>query len=164
MDLPHKVILHADEVRNALSLWSDAASQQEYLAQIRWRILMDFDILPSPVSHEIYFPDDLVRIKPDDVFVDCGAYDGDTIRNLLHNHRDSLKNIIAFEPDPANFQKLQQFALSLPINIRKRLSLYQLATGAKKGKVQYDATGTKSSSIGSGDLEVDCISLDEILI
>lgn len=164
LDLPHNVILHADEVRNAFSLWADAASQKEYLAQIRWRIWMDFDILPSPVTHEIYFPEDLVRIKPDDVFVDCGAYDGDTIRNLLHNQGDSLKKIIAFEPDPANFQKLQRFALSLPLNIRKRLSLYQLATGAKKGKMQFEATGTESSSIGSGDLEVDCISLDEILI
>ena len=134
MDLPHKVILHADEVRNAFSLWTDAASQQEYLAQIRWRIWMDFDTLPSPVSNEIYFPDDLVRIKPDDVFVDCGAYDGDTIRNLVHNQGDSLKKIIAFEPDPVNFQKLQRFALSLPIKYKKAIVIISTCNWSQKRK------------------------------
>jgi FkbM family methyltransferase len=163
LDLPHKVILHADEVRNVFSLWADSASQQEYLAQIRWRLHIDFEKLPSPVIHDAYFPDDLVKLLSDDVFIDCGAYDGDTIRNFLRNQGGGCKKIIAFEPDPENFQKLQQFAFSLPADIRKRLFLYQLATGTKKGKVQFEATGTESSSIGSGDVEVDCISLDEIL-
>lgn len=163
LDLPHKVILSADEVRKVFLLWADVDSQKEYLAQLRWRILMDFDTLPSPVVHEIYFPNDLVKLMPDDVFVDCGAYDGDTIRNVLHNKWVSFKKIVAFEPDPANFQKLEQFATSLPINTRNRLLLYQLAIGEKKGKVQFEAIGTESSSIGFGDFEVDCISLDEIL-
>jgi len=163
-DLPHKVYQQADEVRKIFSLWADADSQNEYLAQLRWRMLMDFDSLPSPVSHEIYFPNDLVDILPEEVFVDCGAYDGDTIRNLLRVHGDSFKKIIAFEPDPANFQKLNVFAQSLPLNIRNRLRLHQLATGLQKGKVHFEATGTEASAIGSGEVEVDCISLDEIII
>jgi len=163
LDLPHKVISHADEVRKVFSLWADVDSQHEYLAQIRWRLKLDFDILPSPVLHEIYFPNDLIRIMPDDVFVDCGAYDGDTIRNVLHGKWNSFMKIIAFEPDPANFKKLQQFAFSLPANISNKLLLQQLAIGSRKCKVHFEATGTESSSIGFGNVEVDCISLDEIL-
>ena len=162
-DMPHKVYQQADEVRKVLSLWADDTSRQEYLAQLRWRILMDFDSLPSPVSHEIYFPNDLVDVFPDDVFVDCGAYDGDTIRNLLRIRGDSFKKIIAFEPDPANFQKLQQFASTLPTNTGNRLILHQLATGMQKGKAHFEATGTEASAVGSGDFEVECASLDEIL-
>jgi FkbM family methyltransferase len=71
--------------------------------------------------------------------------------------------IIAFEPDPANFKKLQQFAFSLPANISNKLLLQQLAIGSRKCKVHFEATGTESSSIGFGNVEVDCISLDEIL-
>jgi FkbM family methyltransferase len=163
LDLPHNVIIHADEVRKVFSLWDDVDSQNEYLAQIKWRILLDFDSLPAPVSHEIYFPDDLVKNIPEDVFVDCGAFDGDTIRNILHSKWNSLAKIIAFEPDPVNFLKLQQFAFSLPASIRGKILLQKLAIGLQKGKVQFKATGTESSSIGNGDHEVDCISLDEIL-
>lgn len=163
LDLPHKVYQQAGEVRKVFSLWSDDASKNEFLAQLRWRMLMDFDSLPSPVSHGAYFPNDLVNILPEDVFVDCGAYNGDTIKDLLRVHGDSFKKIIAFEPDPANFQELQQFAHTLPANIRNRLELHQLATGLRKGRMHFEATGTGASAIGSGRVEVDCISLGEKL-
>ncbi len=164
IDLPHQVLRQADEVRKALSLWADAASQREYLAQIRWRMWMDFDILPSPASNEIYFPEDLVDVLPTDEFIDCGAFDGDTIRSLLRRLRgDAIKKIIAFEPDPASFRKLQSFALTLPESIRGRMVLHQLATGMRKSKVRFDATGTAASAIGAGVLEVDCVALDEML-
>ncbi len=125
LDLPHKVILHADEVRKVFSLWADVDSQQEYLAQIRWRLILDFDILPSPVSHEsVFHRTTLSDLLPDYEFVDCGAYDGDSIRNVLHGSQGYFfKKITAFEPDPANFKKLQQFALSLPANISNKLVL-----------------------------------------
>jgi FkbM family methyltransferase len=163
VDMPHKILQQADEVRNALALWADAASQQEYLAQLRWRMLMDFGSLPSPVLHEAYFPTDLVNISPEDVFVDCGAYDGDTIRELFRIRGDYFKKIIAFEPDPINYQLLHQFALTLPVNIKNRLVLHQLATGLRKSKVHIEVTGTAASTIGSGGFEVDCVPLDEAL-
>jgi FkbM family methyltransferase len=163
LDLPHKVHEHADEVREALSLWADDASRREYLVQLNWRMMAVFDDIPSPVTHEIYFPNDLVDVLPDDEFIDCGAFDGDTIRNLLRRQGDSFKKIVAFEPDPANFQKLKSYALTLPDNLRGRLVLHPLGTGIRKSKLRFNATGTESSAIGSGDLEVDCVALDEIL-
>ncbi len=122
---------------------------------------MNFDSLPSPALHEAYFPCDLVNLLIDDTFVDCGSFDGDTIRTLLRSYGDSFKKIVAFEPDPVNFLKLQQFALSLPTNIYKRLVLYQMAIGARKGIVNFGATGTAASAIGSGNISVDCVLLDE---
>jgi FkbM family methyltransferase len=163
VDLPHKVFQEADEVRKALPLWIDAASQTEYTAQVRWRMLMDFDVLPSPDVNEAYFPIDLVDLLPEDIFVDCGAYDGDTIRILLRIYGEKFKKIVAFEPDPMNFNKLQQFQLSMPKRIRNRMVLHQMATGTLKGKVHFKASGTAASSIGLGDFDVDCISLDDVL-
>ncbi len=163
IDLPHKVYEQSDQVRNAFSLWGDVKSQIEYVAQIRWRMWMDFDCLPAPVTHKIYFPDDLVKIRPEDVFVDCGAYDGDTIRDLVNIKNNSFKKIIAFEPDPANFIGLQAFVRNLPAETSEQISLHQKATGARNGKVQFTATGTSSASVGNGDLEVDCVALDDVL-
>jgi FkbM family methyltransferase len=163
-DLPHKVYQEADNVRKVFDLWSDDASRREYLAQLRWRMLMDFDGLPPPVKHEIYFPIDLVTFLLGEVFVDCGAYDGDTVRTLLEKAKTDIGKIIAFEPDPNNFQKLQQYASELPGDIGDKLSLYQMAVGACKSKVRFDASGTEASSVGSGNWEVDCVALDEILV
>lgn len=124
---------------------------------------MDFHGLPAPMNHEIYFPNDLITILLDEVFVDCGAYDGDTIRNLLQTQGSFMGNIIAFKPDPLNFQKLQQYAIVSPLSLNKKINLYPFAVGAQKSKVRFEASGTEASFVGLGDFEVECVTLDEIL-
>lgn len=164
LDLPHKVYEHGDEIRRVFSLWEDDASRFEYIAQLRWRMLLDFDGLPLPVKHKIYFPDDLVQVLPDNLFVDCGAFDGDSIRSFLHDRCESFSKIIALEPDPQNFGKLSRYVSELPRNIREKISIYPMAAGSDRGTVRFEATGTESSSVGgSGTLEIDCITLDELL-
>jgi FkbM family methyltransferase len=163
VDLPSKVYQQAEKVRAALGLWADQPSRREFLAQVRWRTFMDFDCLPRPVSHEIYFPADLTTLMPHEVFIDCGAFDGDTIRRFLHVGGGSADRIVAYEPDPVNFRRLQEFKSGLSLDLQHRLILHASAVGAKKGKVHFESSGTEASSVGSGDLEVDCVTLDESL-
>lgn len=162
-DMPHKVFEQAECAKKTYSLWADDASRHEYFEQIRWRILADFDGLPAPVKHDIYFPNDLLTILPDEVFVDCGAYDGDTIRNLYKMNELFSGNVIAFEPDPINFLKLEQYVNALPSKIKENLTIYPYAVGAHRSKVRFEAAGTEASYVGSGDLEVESVPLDEIL-
>jgi len=162
-DLPHRTAAQVDAIRGAFSLWADEASRREFIAQLRWRLLADFAALPSPVGHEIYFPDDLVDVQPSEVFIDCGAYDGDTIRSLLRRGVFSDGQIVAFEPDAANFRQLQRYVATLPAPLRERISLQQAAVGDRCCKVEFDATGTEASAVGSGGAIVDCVALDEAL-
>ena len=161
-DLPHKVYQQADDVRVVFELWEDESSRREYMAQLRWRMLLDFDCLPSPVAHEIYFPHDLVTLLQNEVFIDCGAYDGDSIRSF-QKQGSLFAKLISFEPDEANFQKLQNYISSVPQDRNKNIVLYKAAVGAQKGKVFFEATGTEASKVGSGSKEVDCVTLDETL-
>lgn len=162
-DLPHRAVAQAEEIRRAYSIWADDASRREFVAQVRWRTLADFDALPSPVDHEIYFPDDLVELRRDEVFVDCGAFDGDTIRSLLRRDAFSEGRIVAFEPDAANFRSLERYVATLPDPVRERVSVHQAAVGARECKVQFDAMGTEASHVGSGGELVDCVALDEAM-
>ncbi len=163
-DLPHKLYKQANDVLGAYLLWADPASRREYLAQLRWRMLLDFDGLPSPVIHEIYFPDDLVINLPNEVFIDCGAFDGDTIRSFIKRRGTAFSKILAFEPDPINFLVLQQYVTALPRTQQERITAYQLAVGARQEKVRFTATGNEAASVGSGPLEINCAALDEILV
>jgi len=162
-DIPHKVFGQASDVKKTFLLWEDDASRHEYLAQLKWRMLMDFDSLPAPVLHEIYFPNDLVSITSNELFVDCGAYDGDTLRSFLNIQGTFSGNIVAFEPDPENFVKLEKYVSQLPKDTKERINIYPFAVGANKSKVKFEASGTEASAVGSGNFEVDCITLDEIL-
>jgi FkbM family methyltransferase len=167
MDLPHRVLEQAHDVRRAFALWEDDASRAEYLAQVRFRLLADFDGLSHPVTHPQYFPDDLYEWRPDECVVDGGAYDGDSIRSLVVLHGDAFAKVIAFEPDPVNFVKLTGAVAALPPEWRERIVLRRMALGDASGTLPMTATGTASSAMGDGPagvtVHVAVEPLDEII-
>ena len=162
-DLPHHVHAQADRVREVLSLMADDASRQEFIAQMRFRLLGDFDSLPDPVQGDIYFREDMFHLRRDEVLIDCGAFDGDTLDLFLEKTAHSFSGAIAFEPDPANFAKLAARVASMPSETRERIAIHQAATGEKNARVLMDAGRGVSSTIGNGDCEVECVALDSAL-
>jgi FkbM family methyltransferase len=167
-DLPHKVHEQADAVREAFALLADDDSRREYINQIRWRLLLDFDALAAPVDHAIYFPQDLHPLSSEEVFVDCGAFDGDTVRLFLQESGGNYRKILAFEPDPANALKLQENCGRIPRTGNQEVVVWPAATGARAERLRLVAEGTKSSALGDGTpgdhhVEVDCVALDDVL-
>lgn len=163
LNLPHRVIEQADLVRQGLALFEDEASRREYLAQIKWRTALDFDGLPNPVKHEIYFPTDLFAVAKDEVFIDCGAFDGDTIRRWYANRPDFEGQIKAFEPDPKNNAKLRAFVASLPPARTSQIETFAYAISHQRETVKFTGTGNEAAAVGSGDIEVEAAPLDEVL-
>jgi FkbM family methyltransferase len=163
VDSPHKVLLVADRVRRAFELLDDEASRREYVAQIRWRLHSDFDALPAPVAHDMYFADDLLVPDEREVFIDCGAYDGDTVKSFLRHRGDNFSSLTCFEPDPVNFARLRDYLETLPASTRNKIRLHPFAVGDRHEKVRFQVTGTGSSMVGAGAEEVECVVLDEFL-
>jgi FkbM family methyltransferase len=164
-DLPHRALEQAPDIRRGLALWADAASRQEYLTQVRFRLRADFDGLAQPVAHPQYFPDDLFRYGPDETFIDCGAYDGDTIKVLLERHRATVGRIVALEPDPVNVATLEAYVATL--QLPRGIEILPLAAAAERGRAFIETTGTASSALTAsataGAAAIDCAPLDELL-
>ncbi|MEI6501226.1 MAG: hypothetical protein WCP21_09405 [Armatimonadota bacterium] len=160
-DLPHLVIEQSADVVAAAGLWSDEASRRYYLSHLRFRLLGDFDALPTCDPDDAYVPPDLVSLGPSEILVDCGAFDGDTIRQIL-DRRCSFARIHAMEPDPISYVRLQDYLHTLPEDIRTNITPYPLAVGERRGQVRFAASGTVTSSVGEGDCEVEIVPLDEI--
>jgi FkbM family methyltransferase len=145
-DLPSRVLNRREDVRRGFDVWEDAPSRKEYVAQVRFRALGDFEALSQPVRHAQYFPDDLLRWSTDEWFVDAGAYDGDTVRQIMVRRRASFAHVLALEPDPLNFRRLLHTVDSLPKEIRKKVACQQVAVGSKTGTLDFESTGTPSSA------------------
>src|SRR5207247_898173 len=150
-DLPHKVLEQRESILQAFELWTDEYSRREYIAQLRWRLFLDFDGLSTPNREALYFPRDLFQLGPDEFFVDCGAFDGDTVKLFLKESHSVFRRIVALEPDPINFDRLQQSVNTLSGELRKRIDLECMAVGAVNGKVQFSAQGAPSSFVGAGE-------------
>jgi FkbM family methyltransferase len=145
-------------VKACAELWADDFSRQEYLAQIRWRLHFDFAALADPVTGPLYFRDELHKLSSEEVFVDCGAYDGDSVRAFINHSGGRFRQVFAFEPDPLNFQKLKAAT-----NSDLRIKVKQAAVGRTNARIAFKADGNEASSVGEGTAQVECVSLDSYL-
>lgn len=160
-DLPHRVHEQADRIRQASTLWMDKESDSEFLAQLQWRAFGDFASLRGPSSDESYFPESLFSLIPEEVFVDCGAFDGDTISALARRTACNFAHVYAIEPDLQNFDKVQQYLDKNP-SISRRVTTWNLAVGACRAKVRFDGAGSQAVS-ERGAATVDSVPLDDLV-
>ena len=99
----------------------------------------------------------------DEVFVDAGAYDGDTIRTLFARTPGKGSEVIAFEPDPLNFAKLNRYIDALPNKVKGRIELHSLGLGSKRETVFFDGSGTSAATVAAAGVPVAIAPLDELL-
>ena len=152
------------EIEAAGSVWADAESRAEYRAQVRWRFLLDYGALATPrPPAETYFPDDLISPLDREVFVDCGAFTGDTIEAFLAARGGRFERIVAIEPDAVSRRALEERVADWNRSGIGPIRVEPFAAGSRRGTVRFETTGTVGSSVGSGADSVDMAPLDEIL-
>jgi FkbM family methyltransferase len=162
-DLPSNLQQEADSVRAAFDSFEGERSQQEFIRQIELRMTGDVSCLGGAIEGVQYFPERLFRPRPDEYFVDCGAYDGDTLLSLAEWTGGRFQGAMALEADPANFTALERCIAEKPA-LRGRVEAVHAAVGAAHSKVRFAASGLASAAISSdGAIEVDCLPLDQAL-
>ncbi len=166
-DLPSRLLEEGAAVRAAFDLWHDDASCAEYVAQVRFRSSADFDGLSHPVAHPQYAPGDLFAWRDEEWIVDGGAYDGDSVRMWSALHGDRFGHILALEPDPGNFVKLQETVAALAPAARQKVDCRQVALASESGVLHLDATGTAASAAthapSAGAIAVRAETIDSLL-
>lgn len=161
---PSAILSDRDAVRAASEVWADEASRDEYLRQLAWRLAPGLQELPPPGPEaERYFPPGLFELRADDVFVDCGAFDGDSLRDLLARRGNALGGFVGLEPDPQNFARLSACVAALPPELREKIAVHPLAVASEGGSIKFCATASPGSSVAAdGEIEVECVALDTL--
>jgi FkbM family methyltransferase len=164
LDVPERVLAAQDDIRLLYEELADDASRDVLVRQLRWRLDLDFGALPRPVEGPAYFQSDLLPIRQDEVFVDCGAYDGDSLRAFRSRMEGNVARVIAIEPDPASHARLEASVSTFPPNVRRRMRTLKVAVGRYREKLRFESSGLASARASDlGTIEVDCLPLDEIL-
>jgi FkbM family methyltransferase len=162
-ELPQSLLTKVPEIRRGFHLWSDDESRRQFVGHLRFRLFLNYESLPRN-SGDDYFPPELVpRLPGNTVFIDCGAYDGDTLRHFLQHQQEKFQSIYAFEPDVRNYERLRSFVGSLgPAG--ERVHTFNAGVGARRERLRFDAAGNMGSSFSSaGASEVEVLPLDEVV-
>lgn len=162
---PSAILGESEAVRAGALVWSDERSRSEYVRQIGWRLGLEQQDLAAPCpEQERYFPQDLFDLRADDIFVDCGAFDGDSLRDLLARRKNTLGGFVGLEPDPQNFARLSAYVDALPAELRSKIIVHPMAVAAKGGSIKFCATASPGSSVAAdGEIEVESVALDALV-
>jgi FkbM family methyltransferase len=160
--LPSQIIKHRESILAAFSLWEDDISRGIYLTHLEWLLGMP-TVLNGGSSCETYFDPSALALSKNEVFVDCGAYDGDTLSGFLRSTSSQFCRILAFEPDCENLEKLMAMVESLPADVRRRIDVHGYAIGSETSTGYFECGGVGSKLSPGGSQQVEIRPLDELL-
>ena len=108
-----------------------------------------------------YFIPEILPLGEHEVFVDAGAYTGDTISRFLAYVNQRYDKIFAFEPDESNFRKCQEYITKVGSD---NIKLYCSGLWDKNQRLSFDSKADMSSAVDmGGNYEIDVVALDELL-
>lgn len=143
---------------------ADGQSQEIYANILTFRLFGEGPEIPTLAQEEKYFPAELFAPSGEEHFVDCGAFDGQTLRDLLALTGNRIGAYYALEPDPANFRRLEAFAAQLPEELRGKVELSPCAAWSGAGSVPlYALHGPGSFAAPYGGTRAEAATIDRLL-
>lgn len=109
---------HEEEMRRAYALLADDRSRSTFESMVAFKLTGQLARLKECQTNKDEVFTGILKPSGAEHFVDLGAYNGDTIRELLSYTGGQYASIVAMEPDRKNYKKLQRYvAESLDENI-----------------------------------------------
>ncbi len=167
LELPHRFREQCHNIRQCYATLGDEPSKRELREQLVWRYWLDFSALsPQLGANDTYFPMDLLSPVSDEVFVDCGSFDGDSIRSFNGHWGGRFRHAFAFEPDPVNREALASNMKAMGIS--DRVTVMPYAVGNTSGPVSFAFNSSASSHVTAENANsdagsaIECRRLDDI--
>ena len=98
---------HKERFGAAYGLLADDLSRSTFEAFLDSKLGGAGEALADVSRKEQYFPKDILALSDREVFVDGGAYTGDTLLTFMRLTGGKCARACAFEPDPATAEKLK---------------------------------------------------------
>lgn len=144
------------------ALLTEDASISLFRSVIAYRLTGDVEKLSAPDTINLYHPIDLPSWKAPLRFVDCGAFNGDTLKDFIKNNI-SIQAVAAFEPDLTNYAKLSRFVSSHKKEFPEA-NLFPCGVFSSTKKLSFETGQGMASNISSkGTTIIQCVALDDAI-
>ena len=136
---------HREELAASRALFSDAESLRIFDNVLQYKLTGDIRFLMESESDWDAVWRDIVHPEKIRVAADLGAYNGDTVRELIERCNGGLQKVYAMEPDARNYKKLELYAAG-----EARCTVQCVPAGAwsEKTVLYFDKSGNRNASFG----------------
>lgn len=151
-----------DEFEMVYQALEDEFSKESFKAYINAKIEKDRTYLsPYVILPQYFFEQHLWKVTADEVLLDGGAYNGDSIKDFLKLTDFKYKKIIAVEPDELNMKALENYCKTDGL---KNIKLLQKGLWSSADTLCFDSQGSMRTRIAEdGNSEVEVINIDRIV-
>ncbi len=133
--------VYQEQLTAAATVWADAQSRAVYRNYLYYMWTGRIEYLQQATSPRLaVWP--LLDLQADEVYLDLGAYDGDTVEEFAALVQGSWRQIWALEPDAKNFAKLQARIAGLPKAQALPMAVYQ-----SSGELIFNGQAGRNSAI-----------------
>ena len=152
---------HREEIEAADALLADTKSHRVFHNLLQYKISRNPELIET-IRDDVrlqYFDPEIIHFGREEIFLDLGAYDGDTVEAFANISKEQYSKIIALEPDARNFDKLQTRAKQF-----RDVECYSCGVGAKDGKARFSASADWTSTFNDiGEIEVEIRIVDSLM-
>lgn len=150
------VVAHTEEFQWLYDRLDDVKSKETFLSYLNQRISGDYGWVENLYDPNHYFAEDVIKLE-NEIFIDCGAFTGDTIQGLLAKSKP--QKVFAFEPDEKNYQTLVK-------NFADNDNIVCLKLGAFSKKTTLSFAGGNADAskiVDDGTIQIEVDSIDNVL-
>jgi methyltransferase, FkbM family len=147
------------DIKKCYEILSDEKSKLVFNNLLEFRKSSSLLYLKDIIDKNQYFEPEIIEMSNEEIFIDGGAYTGDTIEEFINLTNNKFDSIYSFEPDKDNFNKLMKY-----VNKRNTENVYinNLGLYNKNDYLNFNSNGNVGSNISiNGNDTVEVISLDE---
>jgi FkbM family methyltransferase len=153
----------AADIRAAYALLADDPSREIFTKVLHTHVAR----MPVPIHHEPiedqYFPRDLVLSRGIARVINCGAYDGDTVRQL-HARHGKIEALICLEPDADNFTRLCAYLAGQAGQLANSVMAFPCGVWRDDTQLRFGGGQRINSSIcDDGAVVIQCVALDHVI-
>ena len=158
----------ADRFVNLIDKLEDNKSVDHLLAYLNTKMTGNsefiFDVYETEMS---FFKNDFYEVTDNEILLDIGAYDGDTIREFLSKTKEGkYSKIIALEPDDESFVRLNKYVAQNRMKnvVTSMLGAWNECTDLKfdTGNEQLSSVVSSSDNAGQNSMTIYADRLDNL--
>lgn len=150
---------HRAEFQTVYDNLADDESRRVYENVLKFKISGKVDYLYKCNEYDkgkIYT--DILRLGGNETMIDCGAYDGDTIREFTASTGGKYNHIYALEPDGKNFKKLCRNTDGM-----QGITLYNAGAWCKSETLFFEKKAGRNSKLSSVGEPTEFKAIDDLI-
>lgn len=151
---------HLYDFEEGYHLLEDQKSKDVYLALLNYKMTHELSYIEKIADEHMYFDKELISIKSDEVFLDVGAYVGDTLSEFIEASDGIYAKVVCLEPNAENVKSLEKL---IEDREWKNITVHPIGVSDKKQILTFNMESDIASRISKeGNTQVECDTIDHI--